>query len=196
MTAKAGKFPPLSFLKAQRLQNSKKRTDAVLYSRGVMRPSCQEIFAHLREGAGDLQEKAQATFKRRRRECRVPDAPAAPCAKCRKHTVVDHRFTGTTRHSLHDSSTVSFVISLVTGLVCHHRRAKNLPTQLDASVGASGPHDFAVRLSARSSKAHPRPPPPAPNVRDDRETPFSWARDDDTYADDLGRKGSRLFLRD
>jgi len=40
--------------------------------------------------------------------------------------------------------TVSFVISLVTGLVCHHRIA-DTSARLDASVGASGPHDFAVR---------------------------------------------------
>ena len=32
--------------------------------------------------------------------------------------------------------------------------------QLDASVGASGPHDFAVRFTRRSSKALPRPPHP------------------------------------
>src|SRR5664280_308707 len=30
--------------------------------------------------------------------------------------------------------------------------------ELDASVEAPGPHDFAVRLTRRSSKAHPRPP--------------------------------------
>jgi hypothetical protein len=39
--------------------------------------------------------------------------------------------------------TVSFVLSPVTGLFCHrHRRFR----QLDASVGMSGPHDFAVRI--------------------------------------------------
>jgi hypothetical protein len=42
--------------------------------------------------------------------------------------------------------TASSALSLVTGLVCHHRRrdAKH-HRQLDASVGASGPHGFAVR---------------------------------------------------
>ena len=34
--------------------------------------------------------------------------------------------------------------------------------ELDASVGASGPHDFTVRLTRHSSKAHQRPPHPAP----------------------------------
>jgi hypothetical protein len=34
--------------------------------------------------------------------------------------------------------------------------------RLDASTEASGPHGFAVRETRRSSKAHPRPPHPAP----------------------------------
>ena len=48
--------------------------------------------------------------------------------------------------------TVSFVLSPVTGLFCHRRR-RNCFRQLDASVGASGPHDFAVREVALSSAA-------------------------------------------
>ena len=43
--------------------------------------------------------------------------------------------------------TLSFALSPVTGLCCHRRR-RNCFRQLDASVGASGPHDFAVRISA------------------------------------------------
>src|SRR5881392_4340368 len=48
--------------------------------------------------------------------------------------------------------TVSFVISPVIGLFCH-RRQRNYFRQLDASVGASGPHDFAVRITRCSSAA-------------------------------------------
>jgi hypothetical protein len=66
--------------------------------------------------------------------------------------------------------TVSFVLSPVTGLVCH-RRERSCLRQLDASVGASGPHDFAVRCKRRSSAPLPRPPHPAPNVRDDGQRP-------------------------
>ena len=40
--------------------------------------------------------------------------------------------------------TVSFVLSSVTGLFCH-RRSRNRFRKLSASVGAPGPHDFAVR---------------------------------------------------
>ena len=59
--------------------------------------------------------------------------------------------------------TVSFVLSPVTGLFCHRRRRKVVFRKLDTSVGAPGPHDFAVRLTRRSSlKRHQRPPHPVP----------------------------------
>jgi hypothetical protein len=69
--------------------------------------------------------------------------------------------------------TVSFVLSPVTGLFVTVIPEKLASRKLDASAGASGPHDFAVRDLRCSSKAHPRPPHPA--VRDDRETPLSWS---------------------
>ena len=77
--------------------------------------------------------------------------------------------------------TACFVLSPVTGLFCHRHR-RNYFRELDASVGASGPHDFAVRISIIHRPAFacltlPRPPHPLPNVRDDRETPLLWARD-------------------
>ena len=53
--------------------------------------------------------------------------------------------------------TVSFVISPVIGLSCHRRRQVTT-CQLDASVEASGPHDFAVRVSAFRQAHYPRPP--------------------------------------
>ena len=58
--------------------------------------------------------------------------------------------------------------------------ARSSPHELDASVGASGPHDFAVRFMRRSSKAPKRPPHPALNVYDDRETPLERRRDRDS----------------
>jgi hypothetical protein len=44
--------------------------------------------------------------------------------------------------------TVSFVLSPVTGLVATVAPEKLASQELDASVGASGPHDFAVRFGA------------------------------------------------
>jgi hypothetical protein len=73
-------------------------------------------------------------------------------------------------------------LSLVTGLVCHHhRRDAKHHRQLDASVGASGPHDFAVRkvsaLVSSATRVHRIPP----RVRDDRDTPLVW----DETAEDM-----------
>jgi hypothetical protein len=56
--------------------------------------------------------------------------------------------------------TAYFVLSPAIGLFCHRRSASN-PAKLDASVEASGPHDFAVRLRRSRQKHHPRPPHPA-----------------------------------
>jgi hypothetical protein len=50
---------------------------------------------------------------------------------------------------------------------------KKLASQeLDASVGASGPHDFAVRDSQRSSFASLASTASHRNVRDDRDPPL------------------------
>jgi hypothetical protein len=57
--------------------------------------------------------------------------------------------------------TVSFELFPVIGLCCHRRRW-NCVHQLDASVEASEPHDFAVRFSAVRQRHHQRPSHPAP----------------------------------
>jgi hypothetical protein len=58
--------------------------------------------------------------------------------------------------------TVSFVLSPVTGLIVTVISEKLASQKLDASIGASGPHDFAVRDLRCSSKAPSRPPHPIP----------------------------------
>jgi hypothetical protein len=74
--------------------------------------------------------------------------------------------------------TVSFVLSLVIGLFVTipgaMRQHRGL---LNVSVETSGPHDFAVRSSCVRLTPLKRPPHPAPNVRDDRETPLVRRRD-------------------
>ena len=105
-------------------------------SRGALRPSFANSFASKNRG---------------RRESRVPDAPAASCAKCRKHTSSHHRFTGTPGIPCAMVLTAYFVLSPVTGLCCHRRPQEVASRELDTSVGVSGPHDFAVRVSAVSS---------------------------------------------
>ena len=79
--------------------------------------------------------------------------------------------------------TGSFELSPVTGLVVTVAPEKRGSQELDVSAGTSGPHDFAVRVSAARPRKNvcaappSRPPHPAPNVRDDRETPLMWRRD-------------------
>ena len=96
------------------------------------------------EGAGDPQERAQGR----------------PGARC-------------TRSSLRNGFTAYFVLSLATGFFVTIISEKLASQKLDASIGASEPHDFAVRLSAvrqERLRVHRIPL----HVRDDRETPLVW----------------------
>src|SRR5437667_3707416 len=60
--------------------------------------------------------------------------------------VSNHRYTASTGIPCTMVLTVSFVISPVTGLFCH-RHSRNRFRKLSASVGAPGPHDFAVHCN-------------------------------------------------
>jgi hypothetical protein len=86
--------------------------------------------------------------------------PGARCTRSlackieRAYEYSHHGHTGITRHSPRDGFNGFFVLSPVTGLSCH-RRPRSFLRRLDASVGASGPHDFAVRKIAPSSEAPP-----------------------------------------
>ena len=132
-------------------------------SRRVIRPSFALNFRLLKN--------------RGRRECRAPAAPAASHANESEHTSVVTTVTPETPGIPYTVVLTAYIaLSPVTGLFCHRRRRSCL-RQLDASVGASGPHDFAVRSSAARLASPPRPPHPAPNVRDDRATPLERRRD-------------------
>jgi hypothetical protein len=65
------------------------------------------------------------------------------------------------RHSPRDGFTTYNVISPVIGLCCH-RRLRDVSRKLDASVEASGPHDFAVRFRTFRQARYQRPLHPAP----------------------------------
>jgi hypothetical protein len=77
-----------------------------------------------------------------------------------------HEHTGSAeavRPSLRNGFTAYFVLSLATGFfVTIARVMRSIIADLNASIGASGPHDFAVRFTRCSSIAPPRPPHPAP----------------------------------
>jgi len=103
--------------------------------------------------------------ERGRREDRVRAAPAVSCAKVAKKSAHEH--TGSAeafRPSLRNGFTAYIVLSPARPglLVTVARVIQNIIANLTPAIGASGPHDFAVRLTRRSSKAHPRPPLPAP----------------------------------
>jgi hypothetical protein len=109
--------------------------------------------------------------------------PGAKCARSlacemKKHTSVVTTVTpetpGIPRAMV---LTVSFVLSPVTGLVCHRRYA-DCSAKLDAGVGASGPHDFAVReatsLVADIARVHRIPHPTSVTIA---QTPLERRRD-------------------
>jgi hypothetical protein len=65
--------------------------------------------------------------------------------------------------------------------------------ELDASVGASGPHDFSVRFSTvRYRRFHVHRI--LTRVRDDREPPLCGTGRQE-YASDLGFRKTRIFLQ-
>jgi hypothetical protein len=116
-----------------------------------------------RRRAPEFCTEPSAQKNRGRGERRVPAAPAAPCAKVESTRVVT---ADTPEHPAFPHAmvlTVSFALSPVTGLVCHRRRRNEAPPRarlgkgafrrLDASVGASGPHDFAVRWATSFVRA-------------------------------------------
>jgi hypothetical protein len=77
-----------------------------------------------------------------------------PRVRKKAHECSHHRFAEITRPSLRNGFNGCFVLSPAIGLFCHRRR-RNCFHRLDASVEASGPHDFTVRRPAPSSEAPP-----------------------------------------
>jgi hypothetical protein len=59
--------------------------------------------------------------------------------------------------------------------------------ELDASVGASGPHDFAVRIERSRQKHRQRPPHPAPTSVTIASAPLC-GRDGESSNVDLGQR--------
>ena len=124
--------------------------------------------------------------------------PGARCTRSlawenKNHTSKSTTVTaGIARHSPRNGFTASFVISSVSRALLPPSQAamRKHCRPLDISVGISGPHDFAVRFSCTRLAPPPRPPHPAPNVRDDRETPLVRAQDVRESAGDLGKRST------
>ncbi len=114
------------------------------------------------------------------RDERAQGMPGARCARSlacneRKHTSKSPR-----SHRKHPAFPARWFYGFLRALPGDRAFLSPSPAQcasivakLDISVGISGPHDFAVRDAAPLVwRRHTRPSHPAPNVRDDRETPL------------------------
>ena len=114
---------------------------------------------------------------RGRRECRAPNAPAALRARIESTQASHHGHAGTTRHSPRNGFN-GFLRALPGDrALLSPSSAGYLPRKLDASVEASGPHDFAVRKQVLSSLAPLASTASRPAFRDDREPPLLQERD-------------------
>jgi hypothetical protein len=78
---------------------------------------------------------------------------------------------------------------------CHRRPCEAFASQeLDASTGASGPHDFAVRVGIARLAIPPRPPHPAPTLVTMADVPLTgtgWV----LCSGDLGFGKTEIFFR-
>src|SRR6202451_4310364 len=130
-----------------------------------MRPSCCVNVPPKKEGARLPQEGS--------RECRTLGASAA--SRVEENTRVSHHgHTGNVRHSPRNGFN-GFLRALLGDrafLSPSPVRCASIVTRLNASVEASGPHDFAVRVLAHSSRAPTASIASRIHVRDDRDTPL------------------------
>src|ERR1700730_19209084 len=103
------------------------------------------------------------------------EAQGKPGARCTRSLACEsdkapgrshHRFTGNTQPSLRNGFNGLFR-ALPGDRAFLPPSFADSTRDLDASVGASGPHDFAVRVSIARLATPTRPSHPAPNVRGD-----------------------------
>ena len=125
----------------------------------------------------------ETSAPRKQRAWGMPGAGSHPQPRVQKQqgtrAQVTARTTGITRHSrTRMVLTVSFALFPVIGLCCHRRRrdaisivANLMPASRHQNHTTSPSAPCAARLAASS-----RPPHPAPDVRDDRDTPLMWDR--------------------
>ena len=123
------------------------------------------------------------------REQGMPDARCIRGLVCkmdkRKRTRA-YRFSGGNPAFPARWFTAYSALSLVTGLSCHHRRWKLVSVDLTPASGRQDHTASPSALSAARLAPPKRPSHPAPNVRDDRDTPLLSRRDGREVIADLG----------
>jgi hypothetical protein len=117
------------------------------HSRGALRPSFAKIFA-LETG-------------------RAQGKPDARCTRSLACEIKKHTSVVTTGSPGQPGLPCTMVYGLLRALPGDQAfltpsSADKKLRRLDADLEASGPHVFAVRVTRRSSRAHPRPPHPVP----------------------------------
>jgi hypothetical protein len=129
--------------------------------------------------------------KRGRREDRVRAAPAVSRAKVANKNAHEH--TGSAeavRPSLRNGLTAYIVLSPVRPglLVTVVPKKRELLANLTPAIGASGPHDFAVRFSRARQSQLSRPSLPDPRFVTNAHTPLWW--------DGMAQEVKLICLRD
>jgi hypothetical protein len=121
--------------------------------------------------------RARATLKRGHRECRALAAPAASRAVKKAHELVT---TGSPKHPAFPARWFYGLLRALPGdralLSPSSAQCESIVANLNASVGASEPHGFAVRKQARFVNRTAASIASRPNVRDDGQRPSSRGR--------------------
>ena len=121
-------------------------------------------------------------------------APAVSCAIAHRKRAHEHTGSAETlRPSLRSGFTAYFELSPVNGSFATVIPAEACFCELDASTAASGPHDFAVRISHPRQSWHPRPPQPAPTFVTMADAPLA-GQDGDSSSFDLPDGLSGIFF--
>src|SRR5882724_11401801 len=120
--------------------------------------------------------------------------PRVQNKKAHEHS--HHRFTGNTRPSLRNGFN-GFLRALPgdRAFLPPSSPRSFASRELDTSVGASGPHDFAVRGNAPSSEACPASTASRTQRRDDAQRPSCGVREGTRYTPDLHFGKTEIFFR-
>jgi hypothetical protein len=111
------------------------------------------------------------------------------------HERSHHRFTGFTRPSLRNGFNGLFRALPGDRALLPPSSRGSTPAKLDPSVGGTGPHDFAVRISMLRPRTPIRPSHPAPTFVTIAKRPLS-AQDAGISGFDLPDGTSEIFLRE
>jgi hypothetical protein len=186
-------------LLTMRVQPRAKCSDLTLRSghRPRLEGWATKISAHIRDPAARKypgSTESIVPLDRGRRESRVSDAPAASCVKMKTHELV------TTGSPVKPAFPAQWLYGLLRALPGDRAllppspaRRERVFADLNASVGASGPHGFTVRASLlrpARRRVHRIPHPTSVTTR----TPLSSGRDGAGHRTDFSSRERKKFF--